>query len=145
MIYTVKDCICGNRCEGRTDHCASCNALDRKASRAKLPKDAAPIAKMSQKQSREIAKYAVEAKKFLRGKRCAHFKDRPATQVHHMQGRIGYADEWARENEVTLLHDKRFWLPVSDEAHEMITRDSKWACENGYSLLRITDPVFRRK
>ena len=51
----------------------------------------------------------------------------------------------ARENEVPLLMDERFWLPVSREGHNKITDDSKWASDNGYTFLRVTDPVFRKK
>ena len=74
----------------------------------------------------------------------SRFKGLPATDIHHMQGREGYADEWARENEMPLLLDERFWLPVSREGHLKITADSKWASENGFTFLRVTDPVFRK-
>ena len=48
--------------------------------------------------------------------------------------RRGYADEWARENKVSLYLDKRFWLAVSHEAHEMIENNPDWAVEKGYSI-----------
>jgi hypothetical protein len=31
-----------------------------------------------------------------------------ANTVEHTRGRVGYADEWARENNITLYIDKRF-------------------------------------
>lgn len=128
--------------EGTTDKCASCNRLERKAANLRMPEDPKPINKVSENQSKLLTRYNVMRKKFLHGKKCAVLKGRPATQVHHMAGRIGYADEWARENNIPLLIDERFFLPVSDEGHRMVTDNPKWACENGYSFLRVTDPVF---
>src|SRR5687768_15372187 len=119
MIRQIKHCACGNICEGTTDRCASCNALERKADRLKMKDDAKPINKISASHSRALTVYNSKRKIWIKGKRCAVFPDRPATQVHHMQGRVGYADEWARENNIPLLLDERFWLPVSDEGHKM--------------------------
>lgn len=31
-----------------------------------------------------------------------------ANTIEHTRGRVGYADEWARENNITLYIDKRF-------------------------------------
>lgn len=84
-----------------------------------------------------------------KGKFCQGKFDHDCTRIdditcHHMQGRVGYADEWARENDVPLLLDQRFWMPLCVNAHKYVTENSKWACENGYSFLRVTDPVFRK-
>jgi len=35
----------------------------------------------------------------------------PAESVEHRAGRKGYADQWARENKITLYLDVRFWAP----------------------------------
>jgi len=32
-----------------------------------------------------------------------------ATTIEHTKGRTGYADEWARENKISLFLDERFW------------------------------------
>jgi hypothetical protein len=89
--------------------------------------------------------YVPKAQKFLVGKRCAVYPNQKATQVHHMYSRSinEFADAWAADHNMPYLLDDRFWLPVCQEAHEKITRDSKWAWENGYSFKRITDPIFR--
>jgi hypothetical protein len=145
MIRTIKDCACGKRCEGNTDQCASCNALERKAGRLAMPKDKDPVKKVSENQSKLLAKYNAKRKAWIRGKTCAVYKGLPAEDVHHMQGRTGYADEWAREREIPLLLDERFWLPVSRQAHKRITDDSAWAWKNGYSFKRVSDPIFRKK
>lgn len=34
-----------------------------------------------------------------------------ANTIEHSMGRIGYADDWARENGITLFLDVRFWKP----------------------------------
>lgn len=142
----IGDCeICGKRCRAGSTKCASCEALERKSERMKLPEDSKPPAKVSQKQSKLLSIYGRKAKNFLRGKKCAVFPNQTATQVHHMSGRVGYADEWARENEMPLLLDERFWLPTSDEGHRMITENPVWAWENKYSFKRITDPIFRKE
>jgi hypothetical protein len=148
MIRQIKDCSCGNRCEGNTNQCASCNARDRKLNRMRPPEDSKPVAKVSKNQSKENAKYLKKLKVWRRGKKCAGKFPHNCSMgfeitCHHMQGRIGYADEWARENEVPLLLDERFWLPVCWDAHKYIEEHKKWACENGYSFLRVSDPVFR--
>jgi hypothetical protein len=80
--------------------------------------------------------YAKRAKEFIQGKMCAVYPDRRATEVHHMAGRVGFADDFARLNNTPLLLDERYWLPVSREAHRKITDESAWAIENGFSVRR---------
>lgn len=36
---------------------------------------------------------------------------KPATTIEHTRGRKGYADDWARENKISLYIDVRFWQP----------------------------------
>lgn len=96
--------------------------------------------------TRMMVIYRPKAAKFLMGKQCAVYPEKKATQVHHMFSRSidDFADEWAREHNIPYLLDERYWLPVSDEAHEKITRDSAWAWENQYSFKRVTDPIFQK-
>lgn len=129
----------------RNGLCATCNAEIRKAERKKAPVAAEPIAKVSGSMKGKLGKYAGKKAKWIKGKKCAVYPDQPATEVHHMMGRVGYADEWARENDVPLMLDERFWLAVSHEAHQKITDDPKWAWENQYSFKRVTDPIFRKE
>lgn len=129
-----------------TGLCAGHGFEKRKAERAALkPKKTYRIKKESKKRGKQNRDYNSESKEFLKGKFCAHFKDRPATEVHHMKGRDGYADQWARDNGIPLLLDKRFWLPVSHEAHGLITENSAWAIEMGYSLLRTEKKKYGDK
>lgn len=60
-----------------------------------------------------------------------------ASEIHHKMGRMGYADDWAVENNIPLLIDERFFLAVSRKGHRKIEENPKWAKENGYSLNRF--------
>jgi uncharacterized Zn finger protein (UPF0148 family) len=124
--------------------CASCGAAHRKAERMKAPEQGKPIEKASVNMKGKLGKYAGKKARWIKGKKCAVYPSQPATEIHHMMGRVGFADEWARENDMPLMLDERFWLPVSHEAHVKITNDSKWAWENQYSFKRVTDPIFRK-
>jgi ribosomal protein L37E len=135
-------CLCGNPSENlETGDCASCGADKRKAERnEKKVKEAKQfkkkIARFSKKRMKEIPIYAKESKEFLKGKRCAVFPTLMATDIHHMKGRIGFADEWARNNHITLLMDKRYWLAVSRPGHTHIELNPRWAREMGFSMER---------
>lgn len=90
----------------------------------------------SKKQSADDRKYSRDSKKWLQGKVCAKYPSQIATQVHHMKGRQGFADEWARDRGIRLIHDKRFWLPASSHGHDWIHRNVEEAIKNGYTLTR---------
>lgn len=124
-----------------TGLCASCGAASRQAERKaqkdhQRKQDQKPMRKVSKKRQKENGKYLAEAMLFLRGKQCAVFPHLKATEVHHVRGRGGYNDEWARDRGITRLMDKREWLPVSSEGHRKITEDSSFAFEKGFSKLR---------
>jgi hypothetical protein len=141
----IGDCECGRRCRAGSSKCATCETLERKADRLKMPEAPNPIAKVSQNQSKLLARYQKKRKVFLRGKKCqCKFPHNCSTNltVHHMQGRVGYADEWARENDLPLLLDERFWLPSCLEGHQYINDHPVFAFENQYSFKRVSDPIF---
>jgi hypothetical protein len=148
MIRSVKDCACGNRCEGNTDNCASCNQLARRSARVKPSDNNSPINKFSVKGGKVNNKYLNRMKSWKRGKKCqANFKHECSDilECHHMAGRSNDAfhDEWAEENGIVLTLDERFWMPLCSDAHRYVTENSKWAWENGYSFKRVSDPIFR--
>jgi len=65
---------------------------------------------------------------------------RPITMnddVHHKMGRVGFADEWARENDISLILDVRFFLAVTREGHQWIELHPEAAKAKGYSLSRL--------
>ncbi len=119
---------CENYTEGTTDFCASCNhalrKLARDLSKVKVVK---PIRKVSVKRAAEEREYYKLEKQFLEDNPCCGVKEcyERSTQCHHKKG---------REND--LLLEVQWFFPVCAVHHEKITRDSKWAIENGYSLPR---------
>ncbi len=131
----------------RSGNCATCAHAIRKAERMKAPEPNGPIAKVSDKMGKQLGKYAAAKAKFIKGKNCGltiPHDCEGALTIHHMQGRVGFADEYAREKELPLLIDDRFFLAVCLNGHTYIENNKKWACENGYTFLRVTDPVFQR-
>ena len=119
-------------------HCGTHGRMFRKSIQEenKPPKQFKPIAKMSKRLVKETRKYNNDHDEFLRGKFCAVYPFQIATQVHHMKGRKGYADKWARARGITLLNDKRYWLPVSDDGHDWINNNHAEAVERGFCLPR---------
>lgn len=148
MNFLSNECINGdgNPIENKeTGECATCGSSRRKAERMKVKEENKPIKNISKKKRDALSIYVPKKTKWLKGKKCAVYPNLDATDVHHMMGKVGYGDEWARENDIPLLIDERYWLPVSREAHTKITEDSQWAWENQYSFKRVTDPIFRKK
>lgn len=98
-----------------------------------------PIPKVSKKRLVENAKYTVKRLEFLGKKenQICPINKTQTTDVHHLRGRIGFADEWARVNNIPLLLDTRFWIALSREAHQYVETHPQWAKENGYSLNRL--------
>jgi len=128
----------------RNGNCASCNQDLRKEVRIKLPSDP------KGERTRYEHKYKRKLKVWRIGKTCqAKFPHDCIGGItcHHMAGRSikEFHDEWASENDIPLLIDERLWMPLCLNAHMYITERSKWACENGYSFLRVSDPVFHKK
>ena len=78
----------------------------------------------SKKRSKQEREYNIKRVKFLEGKTCP-VTGQPATEIHHMKGRIG-----------ELLNDERYWLAVSREGHAWIELNPEEAKEKGWSLNR---------
>lgn len=58
-------------------------------------------------------------------------------EIHHMKGRIGFADAWAVLRNISLYLDIRFWLPVCANHHRWIEDHPEEAKKEGYSLTRL--------
>lgn len=133
-------CDCGRPSENvlMGGPCATCNHAARKQARkAARPKTRPdPISKVSGKMAKALGHYSRQKAQWIKGKRCAVYPQHQATDVHHKKGRVGYADQWARENNIPLLLDERFWLPVSRGAHDRIELNPTWARKMGYSETR---------
>lgn len=119
-------------------HCGEHGRMFRKIQEeeSKPPKQYKPIRKMSEKLQKETRKYNDGHDEFLQGKLCAVYPEEIATQIHHMKGRKGYADKWARARGITLQNDKRYWLAVSQRGHDWINNNHAAAVERGFCLPR---------
>ena len=81
-----------------------------------------PIKKMSNKRSIENKDYLKIREQYLKDNPICAVTGNPATEIHHMKGRIG-----------ALLTDTRYFIPVCRYAHQEIENNPTWAKENGYS------------
>lgn len=135
----------------RNGNCGTCNHLARKSGRVKTADNShSNINTHSEKGAKVERRYLNRLRTWKRGKKCSATFSHECSNVietHHMGGRSNdsYWDEWAEENDVVLTLDERLWMPLCPEAHRYVTKNSKWACENGYSFLRVTDKVFRKE
>jgi hypothetical protein len=120
-------------------YCSSKCEIDDKGYPEKKP----PISIPKKSKNKQVAdlKYIVVRKEFL-GKpenQICPVTGQPTVEVHHQSGRRHdqYADEWARQNNVCLLIDVRFFLAVSREGHDWIEANPNEAKELGYSVSRL--------
>lgn len=74
-----------------------------------------PISKVSKKQKVLNAKYSVLRIQYLgrpENKTCfIEGCNKKADTIEHRKGRKGFADDWARENNIPLIIDERFFSP----------------------------------
>ncbi|MGC3945380.1 MAG: hypothetical protein QM762_12840 [Chryseolinea sp.] len=64
---------------------------------------------------------------------------RPITvddDVHHKWGRVGYADEEARVNGISLLIDVDYFLAVKRDGHEYIEANYEESVRRGWTIPR---------
>lgn len=121
---------CGTTKVERNGYCASCNHEQRKAERnASKVKVVVPIKKVSATRAKENQVYARLRKEYLEAYPCCEVPEchRKSSEIHHQKGRNG-----------DLLMNTDYFMAVCHEHHHMITVDSKWAIEQGYSFLRST-------
>jgi hypothetical protein len=135
MICKIEGCSRPAENE-QTGLCATHAFQARKAARNPKQAHRPRINPVSDKMKSRLSEYSQIKKNWIKGKRCAVFPEKWATDVHHKKGRIGFADKWARDNNIPLLIDTRFWLPVSREGHIKIGDLQAWAMEQGFTLPR---------
>ncbi len=61
----------------------------------------------------------------------------PTDSIHHKMGRIGYLDDWARDNGISLLIDIRKFMSTCADHHTYIEEHPEFAKKEGYSENRI--------
>lgn len=118
-------------------YCSSkCKIENTKKSKRKIYKAPRRVGK---KQAVINSKYTVARLGFLgmNDNQICPIKGTLTTDVHHKMGRVGFADEWARLNNIPLILDTRFWIALSREGHIQVEENPNWAKENGYSLNRL--------
>lgn len=98
-----------------------------------------PIKVMSAKMKTQLAKYHRLKIKFMERPENKHcpVNGQATTDVHHKMGRVGFADQSARDKDIPLLLDERFWLAVSRSGHRWIEEHPTQAKERGFSLDRL--------
>lgn len=98
------------------------------------------INKQSKQRKKEAPIYKVEKDKFLslpENQKCfIEGCRRKPTTIEHTAGRKGYADEWARDNKISLFLDVRFWAACCLEHNGELERNP--VLSQRYQLSRIT-------
>ena len=104
------------------------------------PKEIKPIPKFSKKREKENREYTIKRLQFLaqpENLRCfIEGCNKRADTIEHTMGRKGFADDWARENNVSLLLDVRFWKPCCNEHNLELERNPELSQK--YQLSKIT-------
>lgn len=143
MSYILKVCKCGQEFRQynsvRDTKCYDCKKKCSKPPNLKLKSLYKPR-RVSAKQEKLLEQYYAERKIFLAlpENQICPVTGQQTTDVHHKRKRRGYADEWARLNNIPLLLDKRFWLAVSRAGHVQIEDSPEWAYEMGFSITNNT-------
>jgi len=97
------------------------------------------IPKFSAKMIARNAQYRPIRDEYLRENPVCEVHDceNPSTNPHHRMGRDinTFADDWAKENDIPLLCDKRFLMACCTLCHpKRIHENSEWAYEHGYLI-----------
>ena len=99
------------------------------------PKERKPIPKVSKKREKENREYTIKRLQFLaqpENLRCFIAGcNKRADSIEHTMGRKGFADDWARENNVSLLLDVRFWKPCCNEHNFTVGNKTAQAKKRG--------------
>jgi len=101
--YKTTDKYCSGKCE-----------IEHKGKPEVKPR--ARIKPVSEKRTVENLQYTADRILFLGKNKVCVIKGPTctgaATTIEHSAGRIGFYDDWARDNKISLFLDQRFWLPA---------------------------------
>lgn len=142
MLRSPKEkiCECGNhfiQYNSLKKYCSTKCEIKYKPHSQNL-KQKTPIRKVSVKQdklNKIYSKLRIEFLSLPENQICPITKQQ-TTDLHHRKGRKGFADDWARENNIPLIIDVRFFLALSREGHNKVENNPEWAYENGFSIRR---------
>lgn len=116
---------------------ANVNAEKNKDKPKKAP---SKIARFSARRKKESPKYTKDRIQFLaqpENSKCfIEGCNNKADTVEHSMGRRGFADQWARDNNISLYLDVRFWRPCCNYHNLELERDSELS--EKYQLSKIS-------
>lgn len=129
---------------GQTECSYTCyNKIHKEPFKASVPKGTYKakkrISPFSQKKLDDLAIYRPIRDKYLDEHRWCEVDGcgKPSTNLHHKATRTGYADDWARENEIKLLWDVRYFMACCGVCHPFkIHQEANdgWARKHGYLI-----------
>ncbi|SIR25087.1 hypothetical protein [Chryseobacterium indoltheticum] len=106
----------------------------------KLQKPKKAIPKVSAKRKIENPQYTIKRLQFLaqpENLRCfIEGCNKRADTVEHTMGRKGFADQWARDNNISLYLDVRFWKPCCNDHNLELERNPELSQK--YQLSKIS-------
>lgn len=133
-LYKTTDKFCSPECQRKCTDPKPKKVIDWNAIKPRKP-----INKVSKKQAVILSKYSVLRIQFLsrpENKFC-FIKDcgKLATTVEHRKGRKGFADDWAKENNVPLTIDERWFAPCCHQHNLELENNPELSKE--YQLSKI--------
>lgn len=129
-IKTTKNCkTCGKEFKlfRTTDKYCSLECVESKPQK----KSVAPIKPVSDKMTKELAKYRRLRSQYLEATPTCEVRgcNRASSEIHHRRGRLQY------------LCVVEYFLAVCRPCHQHIEMNVDWSKENGYSLNRLSDEI----
>ncbi|WP_347219335.1 hypothetical protein [Chryseobacterium sp.] len=116
------------------------NKISTLKTKDKAEKVRKPIPRVSKKRQKESRQYTIKRLQFLAqpgNQRCfIEGCNNRADTVEHSMGRRGFADQWARDNNISLYLDVRFWRPCCNFHNLELERDSELS--EKYQLSKIS-------
>ena len=99
------------------------------------------IKQISKKQAKKIKEYSPIALKYKIENPICNIQIEGVctfntTDVHHIRGKVGFADQWAIDNNIPLLIDVRFFNSTCRGCHSYVEDNVAEAIENGHSQHR---------
>lgn len=91
----------------------------------------------SEKKLNELATYRPVRDEYMKEHQYCEVHDcnKRSTNLHHKKGRIGFADSWAKINNIKLLWDIRYFMACCETCHpQRIHENPDWARKNKYLL-----------
>lgn len=131
-----------------------CNDCVKEREEKKKPpvfKPKTPIKKVSDKRKKEQPIYDLKRILFLRKEENKHcviqgtYCTGIATTVEHSAGRTGYYDDWARDNDISLLIDERFFKPSCSNCNIELENNTALSLKHQVSKITGKEKIDKRK